>query len=377
MSRSCCVLPLAVGVLYNTPMRNLEGNILIWLPNWIGDVVMATPLLDALRCQKNTDARLTLIGRPGPVEVLSGDKWDGVIIDQSTGRSKLLSALALRKSIARGSFDLALLLPNSFRTAGITTLAGVKRIVGYARDGRGWLLSDKLKPPTDGTGRFVPVSQIRYFNELGTLVGCPVDNVKMKLPLREEDDARAIEMLESACWDPGRPLVMLNPGAAFGSSKLWPGEYFSALADSLAQSHGTQIIVNAAPGERSIAARVVSSMKTRPLLDFSQIDNTIGLLKGLMKRTTLLVTNDTGARHIGAAMGCAIVTVFGATDPAWTTLDYPRERIVRTNVPCAPCQKKVCRMKGERKGICMRSIEPSQVIAKGRELLEQYGKVQI
>lgn len=359
------------GFLYNNRMIPRQCNILIWLPNWIGDVVMATPLLAALRKQYE-HSLIRCVGKPAVMNLLSGGTLtEGFIADETSGGLKLPAMLSLSRRIAEGNFDIAVLLPNSFRSAAIARLAGVRRIVGYSRDARGWLLSDRLSPKKNDAGGYIPVPMIEYYNAIGRVLGADATGIGMHLPLSDSDDRQAGLELESAGHDQSRPLVMLNPGAAFGSSKLWPAESFAAVGDLLTQRHGAQIIVNAAPSEQAIAARVTAAMKCRPLMDFSTRTNTLGLLKGLLARCSLLITNDTGARHVGVAMGSAVVTVFGSTDPAWTTLDYPLERIVRTASPCAPCQKKICRLSGPGHHQCMRSISVDEVLSAGEELLRQ------
>jgi heptosyltransferase-2 len=261
-------------------------------------------------------------------------------------------------------------------------MSGAARIAGYARDGRGWLLSDKLPPPRDSRGRLAVTPAIRYYAALAERLGAKCADLRMSLPLADADAAAAGEELrragardrQSPDWRPGqdssRPLVMLNPGASFGTSKLWAADRFARLADALIERRGAQVIVNAAPAEKAIAAAVVRGMKHKPLLHFADRDNSLGLLKGLLARTRLLVTNDTGARHVGAAMGTAVVTIFGSTDPEWTRIDYPREQIVRAAVDCSPCQRKFCRLpEGLEYHKCMTAITVEMVLAAAEELL--------
>jgi heptosyltransferase-2 len=131
-----------------------------------------------------------------------------------------------------------------------------------------------------------------------------------------------------------------------------------------------QVIINAAPSERPVAREVAEAMSRRPMLSFHERDNTIGLLKGLVRRCDLLVTNDTGARHFGAAFGIGVVTLFGSTDPVWAQIDYPNERIVRVDVPCSPCQRKVCpNPPGEEFHRCMRAITVDAVASACNDVL--------
>jgi heptosyltransferase-2 len=153
---------------------------------------------------------------------------------------------------------------------------------------------------------------------------------------------------------------------------MWDPSRFAALADALADSHAAQIIINAAPNERAVAAQVAAGMCHPPLLNFADLDNSLALLKAMLARCDLLVTNDTGARHVAAAVGAAVVTVFGSTDPRWAAIDYPLEEIVRVDVPCSPCQRKLCgAAPGPAYHRCMQAITPEMVIAPARRWLDQ------
>ncbi len=345
-------------------------KIAVFLPNWIGDVVMATPALRALREHFAQD-EIAFVGRSGPIILLAGSTWaNQSIVDQSGQKmSRMAGFTRLMLHLRRQKFDLGILLPNSLRTALLCRLGGMRRLAGYARDGRGFLLKVKLQPQRDEMG-FVPVPAIDYYNALAQAVGAPAPSRCMQLPVLDVDERAAETLLSEAGIDPARPVVMLNPGAAFGTSKLWPAQRYAALADELISRRGAQIIINAAPSERAIAAEVAAGMTHKPAINFAHRHNSLGMLKSLMCRCDLLVTNDTGARHIAAASGIAVVTIFGSTDPDWTTLYYDRERIIRTSVTCSPCQKKLCpQPAGPLYHQCMSSIEVAPVLAAAEELL--------
>jgi len=142
------------------------------------------------------------------------------------------------------------------------------------------------------------------------------------------------------------------------------------VADKLRERHGAQIIVSAGPKERAIAAAVGQAMKSPPEISFAERTSSLGLLKALTAASALMITGDTGPRHIAAALGIGVVTVFGPTDPDWTTIDYGGERIVRVQVPCGPCQRKRCRLpQGPSHHQCMRLITPEMVLAAADEVL--------
>lgn len=345
-------------------------RIAVLLPNWVGDVVMATPALRALRAHCRS-ACISYVGCGPALATLSGTEWaDRMVLDTSRRKPMAAHFLAQVPRVRAGRFDLAVLLPNSFRSALLAWLAGVRRIAGYNRHGRGWMLSDKLRPPRRADGGFLPVPTIRYYLDLLEILGVPRGSARMELPVTATELQAADRLLDEAGIDRDGPLVMLNPGASFGVSKLWEPSRFAALADLLTERHGAQIIVNAAPPERPIAAQVVEAMGHRPAISFAHRRNTIGLLKGLMRRCTLLVTNDTGARHIAAAMGIGVVTLFGSTDPRWSQIDYEHERIVRVDVPCSPCQSKMClQPAGPLYHQCMAAITPEMALAACEDVL--------
>jgi heptosyltransferase II len=340
-------------------------TILLALPNWVGDAVMATPALAALRagCPQ---ARVLFLGRAAPLATVGDETLCDETIPIRRGFGETLrTAGAIRRA---GPIDLALLLPNSFRSAMTARLGGAGHVIGYRRDGRSWLLSGGPIPPRnpDGSLRVYPARE--YYIDLIEHLGLTVTDRALRLAYEE---ALAANLLSEVAFDPARPLVMLNPGGAFGPSKLWPTQRYADLADRLIETRNAQIIVNAAPGEQYLAAAVVEAMTGPVLLDFSRRDNSIPLLKSLLARCDLLVTNDTGARHIGVACGAAVVTIFGSTDPAWTTLDAPRERLVSASVDCAPCQEKVCPLPSDSPNFhqCMTSIGVETVYQAAAELL--------
>jgi len=348
------------------------SNIVVFLPNWVGDVVMATPTLRALR-ESFSDAQITYLGQPIALDTLSGSDWaDRIIPFARKGQSPVLAQLRMIGELRRGKFDLAILLTNSFRTAFLAKLAGIGRIAGYARDARRPLLTDMISPPRDEAGKLVPISAVDYYADLAAMLGVEVISREMSLPVTESDETAADELLEKARIDAARPVVMLNPGASGGTSKIWGPDKYARTADMLVEQRDAQIIINAAPAEKQIAVDVATRMSHAPAVNFANRDNSVGLLKSMLKRTDLLVTNDTGARHVAVAMRSAVVTVFGSTDPLWARIDYPRERIVSIDVDCGPCGQKLCgQIPGPMYHQCMYNMTPEMVVQAAEELLDE------
>jgi heptosyltransferase-2 len=275
----------------------------------------------------------------------------------------------LARHLAKGRFDTAVLLPNSFRTALLVAMAGIPRRIGYERDGRGFLLTDRLLPLRKGGG-FVPVPTRDYYLGIARYLGATTTDPTMALSIGQEAQRAADELLRRAGFDPAgdRRLVVLNPGANFGDAKMWQPERFAAVADLCVQRLGAVVALSGAPKERPILDKVMAAARSS-LLDLPAQGLTLELLKGVLLRSSLLITNDTGPRHMAAALGVPVVTVFGPTDPRWTEIGFERERQVMIEVFCGPCQKKKCPLDHR----CMTGISPEMVFEKVAELVPPVG----
>jgi len=303
-------------------------RVLVVLPSWVGDVVMATPMLRALRALYG-EARITGLIQGYVAPVLDASPWCDELIELGEGDGVLGTARRLR----RERFDLAVVLPGSFRSGLMVWMSGVRRRVGYAREGRGMLLTDRLSPPREG-GRYAPVAAVRYYLALAEHLGARAPSLSVELFTRAADDERAAALLRAAGVEPdsarrGVPLVLLNPGAATkGEAKLWPAERFAAVADALIERRGAAVVVNGSPKERAVLDAVHRAARGE-LIDLPARGGDLALLKSIARLSDVMITNDTGGRHIAAAMGAAVVSLFGPTDPAWTVLEEVDERIIR------------------------------------------------
>ena len=314
-------------------MLNAE-NIMVHLPNWVGDAVMATPVLRAIRA-KYPNSKITFIGKPITLQTVGMQFCDSQIPLES---KKLGYILKKASEIRKQKFDLGILLPNSLRSAFLFALGRVKNRIGYKRDGRGFLLNDYILPPKDGTGKYKPYSAVWYYRDLLEHIDIKCDSLELEIPTEQSADKQASNLLSKAGFDPTRKIVMLNPGASNNFHKRWLPERFAKVADNLINEKSAQVIINAAPGEQELASQVENAMTKKPLLNMANHKNSIALLKSLIKKSQVLITNDTGARHIAAALGIGVVTIFISTDPIWAQIDCPREEIVSINSPFQDCK---------------------------------------
>ncbi|NIA07391.1 MAG: lipopolysaccharide heptosyltransferase II [Actinobacteria bacterium] len=337
------------------------------LPNWLGDTVMATPALRVLR-QKFPQTHIAYLGRSGPLAVLADAPWSDATIElpaSGTGEYRRQFFPLVRRLI-RERFDCALLMPNSFSSALLVCLARIPQRIGYDRDGRGVFLTDRLLPAKDN-GRFVPSPMIRYYLALAGYLGASQLDTAMELFTSPADETALDRLLPEWGLDSDHGVLLLHPGGGFGPSKRWPPERFARVADILSERFDLAVAISAGPSERDVAQAVQDSM-SRPSVNLARQNISIGQLKVLVRRSRLLISNDTGPRHFAVAFGVPVVTIFGSTDPAWTDTFFDGERIVRAEVDCGPCQKKTCKQDHR----CMELVTPDMVLAPAVELLEHY-----
>jgi heptosyltransferase-2 len=327
-------------------------RIAVFLPNWVGDVVMATPAIRALR-EQIPDAELVAIQRPYVAGVLNGSSWFTDVINLP--RNNRLNEL--KERIQGQNFDVAILFPNSIRSAIYALFSGAKRRIGYSRLGRDWLLTDCLRPPRDFLWRRTPHSTLIAYNRLVEVLGVK-PSLRMVLPLTEAE----LNLAEQAFLNLGllndKPVWSFNPGAAYGASKLWPISSFATLARRCADEFGVQVLILCGPGQEQIAASIAQLAQHQQVYSLAKVPLSLGLIKGCIAKSSLMVTTDSGPRHFGTALGIPVITLYGPTHPEWTETFAPTEANIQLRLPCGPCQLRSCPLDHG----CMRSITPQMVI---------------
>jgi heptosyltransferase-2 len=341
-------------------------RIAVFLPNWVGDVVMATPAVNALR-QRYPGARLVAVLKPYVRGVIDGLGWfDGVIEYDKCGGPRR-GTLAVARQLLAADVDLAVLFPNTFRSALAAWMGRCRRRIGYARRGRGWLLTDALDPVRDAEGRLKPSPAIDSYNRLAERAGAAPD-YRMHLAPTPKQEAAAQRVWRVSGLDRCREVVCLNPGAAFGSSKHWSVESFADVARRFARDRGCGVLVLCGPSERSMAREIVAAAGVPDVSSLADQPLSLGLTMACVRRADLLVTTDSGPRHFAAAFGTPVVTLFGPTHIAWTETYYPKAVHLQKQVECGPCQKRVCPLDHR----CMTLLTPAEVFAAAEGLLARF-----
>jgi heptosyltransferase-2 len=342
-------------------MRDIPGRILVRAPNWVGDVLMATPALRALR-RSQPQAEIVVEGRAWLPELLWGlESIDAFIADPGRG----IAGLAARwRGLREAGFDWAMLLPDSPRAALGPFLARIPVRAGYARDPlRRLLLTEPLDPPR-AAGRRVPISMIERFLRITRALGCADAGVHLDLAVRGDARARIESRLGAGGIGLSEQILVVAPGASFGPSKLWPPSHFASACDGIERRLGLRTVLAPGPGEEPIAAEIARRMASKPL-ELSAPPTSLAELAALVARARLVLSNDTGARHIAVALGTPVVVLLGPTDERHTAHLLERQRVLREAVPCSPCHHKVCPIDHR----CMIRLGPDRAISSAVELL--------
>jgi heptosyltransferase II len=339
-------------------------NIAVFLPNWIGDAVVATPAVRALR-QHFSSARLIGVMKPYVAGVMEGSPCldSAVLLDQRGSWARRWWAVAWK--LRREGVDQAVLFPNSLRSAFIAWLAGCQRIVGFNRYGRRWMLTDALQPSWGSGGRLQPTPLIDDYNRLAQRAGCPWPGHRMEVFTTPGDKAQADDVWQRGRLGDHREIVCLNPGAAFGSSKHWCAESFATLAQELVDRRGSGILILCGPAERQLARQIAELTRRPGVHSLADHPLSLGLTKACLRRSDLLVTTDSGPRHFATALGRPVVTLFGPTHIAWTETYYPLATHLQKKVTCGPCQLRTCPLDHR----CMKLLTPAEVFDAAQQLL--------
>ncbi len=333
-------------------------KIAVFCPNLIGDTVMATPAFRALR-RGFPEAMLTLVVKPRVWPTLEGTTWfDEVIKFEPGSMDREQRTLPVVRRLRRARFDVAVLFPNSIRSASIAWLADIPRRLGYVRHGRGLLLSDRLHYPRDSEGRRLPMPIVESYLKLVRLLGCPVESVRAELATTGDDEAAADAAWAELGLESAEKVVCLNTGGAFGPAKSWPTSHFGELARRLAAEAGAAVLVLCGPDERAAAREIVHSACHPRVVSLADRSLGIGLTKACVRRCALLITTDSGPRHFASAFNTRVITLFGPTHVSWTRTYHPGAWHVFHPVPCGPCQRAVCPEGHHR---CMRDLTPEGV----------------
>jgi heptosyltransferase-2 len=339
-------------------------KILIRATNWVGDAIMALPALRAVR-KRFPDAGIAIVARPYVADIYRDQQVCDQLIPYDpdglhaglSGRERLAAELRAQK------FDVALLLQNAFDAAWLAWRAKIPKRVGYARDGRSFLLTKAVPLPRPGE---IPAHEKFYYLELLRRAGW-LDSVQdetfIGLRVPEEKRQSADEFLVKSGVRRGTPRIAIGAGASYGSAKCWPPSRFAEMANRLQSEADADVILFGTAAEASVSEAIFAEMRRSPI-DLTG-KTAIADLPALLSQCHLFIGNDSGAMHVAAAVGLPVVAVFGPTDPFGTVPVTPRCTVVQQKPYCSPCFLRRCPTDHR----CMTAIKADMVEAAARSWL--------
>jgi heptosyltransferase-2 len=317
---------------------------------------MSLPALRALR-ERYPQAHIAILAKPWVGDLYGREPFCDELIPYSPGT--LPQKWAAGRALAKREFDMALLLQNAFEAAAVAWAARIPERIGYARDGRSFLLTKAIPAPREVTHeRFYYLELLRRAGIIDQIPQCEA----IRLDGAPAAQAAGLERFRARGM--GSTIVGVSPGAAYGSAKRWLPERFAAAASEVARALDAQVAVFGSASERDVCEEVTRGV-TVPVHNFAG-ETSLGEYIELAAACRVYLTNDSGPMHIASALGLPTVAVFGATNHITTGPTGPLAVVVRENVECSPCLKRECPIDHR----CMTRVEASRVAKAALELVK-------
>jgi heptosyltransferase-2 len=334
--------------------------------NWVGDAVMTVAALRELR-RVLPAAHITLATRPWAKGIFAGTDIVDELLPAEDTRRGLRATLRQIAEWRERRFDLALFFPNAFQPAFIAAAARVPWRVGYATDGRGFLLTHPLAVPVWRSEQHEVFYYLNLVFELERVLTGAAQfadrEPQYQLQVSAERQAAARNLLSRHGALNDRPLVALCPGSTNSRAKRWPSSSYAALADHLMGKAKVNVAIIGAREEFDVTQEVLAKMRRRPVVLTGETD--LAGTVAVLSIADLLVTNDTGPAHISAALERPTLVIFGPTNPVTTRPFSPTADIMRRPPECAPCMLRDCPIDHR----CMTAITPEEVFLRAAEML--------
>jgi lipopolysaccharide heptosyltransferase II len=355
-------------------------RILVRGTNWLGDAVMTTPALLRLR-EKFPDAYIAILTPEKLADLWKNHPAVNEIICFATGTS----VFSVAKKVRNGRFDVALVLPNSPRSALEAFFAGIPHRIGYARPWRNFFLTRAVPPRADAVKmhkrsaaqikkliasnskfkiqnlKFASAAhQIHEYLHLTAALGANPESLPPKLFVTSEE--MEVAKKKFGLDKISNPIFGLNAGAEYGPAKRWPVERFIAAAKEIQRQTNCTWLLFGTSSDAAVTNQIESALRTphSALLNLAG-QTSLRELMSLLKCCRVLLTNDTGPMHIAAALNVPVVAIFGSTSPELTgpvSSDGIRRQILKSEVPCSPCFRRECPIDFR----CMNGISVERVI---------------
>lgn len=327
-------------------------NIIVRMPNWIGDAVMAAPVLQDLK-KHFPEAKLSLLCQGGAGQLFSHDPHvDEIILFKKPSRwIHHLQITPFIENLRKGAYDTGLLLTNSLSSAWWLYRGHVKPLLGFGGRGRNLMLDVALPYPKNMETQHL----ITTYKSLLKPLGVPLSDTKPKLYLLPQERAAIKESLRNQGVSDDSLLVGINPGAAFGSAKCWLPERFQEVSKELLKDPKVWILLFGDAKGRELTDKIASDLGPR-VLNLAGKTN-LRELMAYIAELNVLLTNDSGPMHIASALETPLVALFGSTNDTKTG-PVNKSLVIHKHVECSPCYKRECPIDFR----CMTRIHSDEVV---------------
>lgn len=309
------------------------AHIVVRMPNWLGDLVMATPILADLR-RHWPEAKMTAMCQGGGAALLQHDPH----LDQlwEFKRPKSLFSREPLSLLQQEKVDLGILLTNSFSSAWWFWRGNIPYRLGYAMHGRRWFLNLPVALPPLLASQHLVVTYKMLLEPLDI----PVSDTPPRLYLTPEERKGARERLAQYGISPHDRVIGINPGAAYGSAKCWLPERFRQLCQLLLDKEKVKIIFFGDKGGASLVEHICAGLPSSVINLAGQ--TSLRELIALIESCSLFLTNDSGPMHVADALGVPLIALFGSTNDRTTGPYRSKHFLIHKRVPCSPCYRREC-----------------------------------
>ncbi|MBF0467372.1 MAG: lipopolysaccharide heptosyltransferase II [Desulfamplus sp.] len=352
---------------------NSKVKILIRAANWIGDAIMTTPVIRAIR-KNYPDAHIVLLAKPWVIPVFDHNPHiDEIMVYENSSRhTKGLGTLRLARDIRLQRFDIAILMQNAFEAALICFLAGIPVRIGYNTDGRSLLLNPSVKMDK----KLKKGHLIDYYRGILRGAGqglCVNYGRDPDLPISDMERRAAEAAITSYGIDLSKPVIGINPGATGGTAKRWFPHRYAELAKRLADRFKTKILIFGGPSDEELGDSI--NAESGGICINIAGKTTLRQAFAMIEKCNLFITNDSGLMHAAAALGTNQIAIIGSTDPVATAPSSPNSFIIRVPVMCSPCLEAHCPKKQSdlNHHVCMDKVSVEMVFKKSEAIMQKAG----
>lgn len=334
-------------------------NILLWMPNWVGDVILALPTIQALH-DKFPNARITAVMKTPSNELLTGHPAINTVSKIPHGKEGILNSIRFARNLRDYKFDLGIVIPNSFRGAAMLFLSGAEIRLGYNTEGRGFLLTHPVKVTEASKTEY----RVDYFFNILSPLGLSDLEPQVEFPI----DKATVDSLEERFTHMrinARDFsIAIHPGGS-KAPRRWHVERYGILCQKLIKGFGAKIILLGGAGDSGAIEQIMNFCP--PGKAFSLLGLNLKEIAAAIKRSELFIGNDSGMMHLAALVGTPLVAIFGPGNPAATgPFTSPDKQVIVTkNYPCSPCGQKFfkeCAPSAHNKPYCIEDISVTDVV---------------